>query len=267
MSMRTAPILAMSRPYPANPRRHGNPRVRTRHLVAIPTEEWTSVVVDITDAHGPESPPWRRSRLVVCESTGLLGSLPFDQGGCDARLLKGALEFDLADDAVLGVDLEGEPGVFLAPVAAEPPRHGVIVPVGVEAVRSQVLRPYPDGVFVGAQVKPGLAGQEVFPTGLPGVGAVAVGPDHLEEWERRLAVVADRGAEERLVPLALTESLHARGALQSGLTPEAAADLLYALLSPHVHQLLRRHRNWSSERYRTWLELSLTHQLLDQPHP
>ena len=35
---------------------------------------------------------------------------------------------------------------------------------------------------------------------LPGVGPVAVWPDHLEEWERRLAVVVDRGAEECFVP-------------------------------------------------------------------
>ncbi|MEV6010133.1 helix-turn-helix domain-containing protein [Streptomyces sp. NPDC051976] len=84
--------------------------------------------------------------------------------------------------------------------------------------------------------------------------------------DMRAAADAGSAATHR-VHLALTESLHARGALHPGLTPEAAADLLYALLSPHVHQLLRRHRSWSSERYRTWLELSLTHQLLDQPHP
>lgn len=76
--------------------------------------------------------------------------------------------------------------------------HGLIVRDAAAVVRSQVLRPYADGVFVRVQVQPRLVVQEVFPTGLPGEGSIAVGPDHLEDRERRLAVVVDRGSEERL---------------------------------------------------------------------
>lgn len=140
-------------------------------------------------------------RLVVRERSGLLSGLPFVQGSRGVRLLEGALEFNLAGYPAVGVDLEVEPGVFLGPVAAEPVPHGLIVrDSAVGVVRSQVLRPYADGVFVGVQVQPRLVVQEVFPTGLPREGSVAVGPDDLEDRERRLAVVADRGSEERLVP-------------------------------------------------------------------
>lgn len=60
----------------------------------------------------------------------------------------------------------------------------------------------------------------------------------------------------------LSRALHERGALRPGLDAGAAADILYALASPQVHQLLRRHRRWSSRRYRAWLEAALTEQLL-----
>ncbi|MEU3838431.1 helix-turn-helix domain-containing protein [Streptomyces sp. NPDC028635] len=83
--------------------------------------------------------------------------------------------------------------------------------------------------------------------------------------DMRAAAEAGAAATHR-VHLALAESLQARGALRPGLTATAAADLLYALLSPHLHQLLRRHRTWSSEQYCTWLEQSLTRDLLE-PRP
>ena len=74
---------------------------------------------------------------------------------------------------------------------------------------------------------------------------------------------ADAGAAATLsVHLALAESLHARGSLRPELDPAAAADILYALLSPHMHQLLRRHRDWSVDRYRTWLQETVTRELL-----
>ena len=34
------------------------------------------------------------------------------------------------------------------------------------------------------------------------------------------------------------------------------------LLAPHVHQLLRRHRGWSAERYRTWVQDAIIHELI-----
>jgi AcrR family transcriptional regulator len=78
-----------------------------------------------------------------------------------------------------------------------------------------------------------------------------------------MRAAADAGAHATLgVHLELTTQLHARGALRPGLDAAAAADILYALASPHLHQLLRRHRGWPAERYRAWLEAALTHELL-----
>lgn len=62
--------------------------------------------------------------------------------------------------------------------------------------------------------------------------------------------------------LTVTRELDSRGALRPGLTAQVAADIMYALTSPHTHQLLRRHRGWSSRRYGEWLEKTLLEQLL-----
>ncbi len=67
--------------------------------------------------------------------------------------------------------------------------------------------------------------------------------------------------------LALTERLAERGALRAGLDPVAAADIFFALGSPHMHQLLRRYRGWSRERYRDWLEEAVVRELLGAPRP
>jgi AcrR family transcriptional regulator len=78
-----------------------------------------------------------------------------------------------------------------------------------------------------------------------------------------MRAAADAGAAAtHSVHLALAESLHSGGALRPELDPTAAADILYTLLSPHVHQLLRRHRGWTAERYRTWLQDTITHELI-----
>ncbi|WP_446217448.1 helix-turn-helix domain-containing protein [Micromonospora sp. IBHARD004] len=78
-----------------------------------------------------------------------------------------------------------------------------------------------------------------------------------------MRAAADAGASAtHQVYLALTEELARRRALRAGLDATAAADILYALGSPHVHQLLRRHRGWSPERYRRWLEDVVAQQLL-----
>ena len=66
-------------------------------------------------------------RLAGGEGSGLPGSLPFGQRGRGDGPLQRSLEFDLAGDPAPGADLEGEPGVFLGPLAAQPARHGVIV--------------------------------------------------------------------------------------------------------------------------------------------
>lgn len=78
-----------------------------------------------------------------------------------------------------------------------------------------------------------------------------------------MRAAADAGAKAtHELWLAITRELNARAALTDGLTAMAAADIAYALASPHMHQLLRRHRRWSTLRYRDWLETTLIDQLL-----
>lgn len=60
----------------------------------------------------------------------------------------------------------------------------------------------------------------------------------------------------------LNRAWQRRGALRPGLDPATAADIMYAVASPHTHHLLRRHRHWSARRYRRWLEQTLGEQLL-----
>jgi AcrR family transcriptional regulator len=79
--------------------------------------------------------------------------------------------------------------------------------------------------------------------------------------DMRAAADAGAAATHR-VHLALTEHLHRRGALRAGLDPVTAADILYALGSPHMHQLLRRHRGWTVQQYQTWLDNAIVHELL-----
>jgi AcrR family transcriptional regulator len=78
-----------------------------------------------------------------------------------------------------------------------------------------------------------------------------------------MRAAADAGAQATYgVHLALTTALHEQGALRPGLDAATAADICYALCSPHMHQLLRRHRRWPAENYRAWLERVLTGELL-----
>jgi AcrR family transcriptional regulator len=78
-----------------------------------------------------------------------------------------------------------------------------------------------------------------------------------------MRAAADAGSQAtRQLWLTLTRSLHDQGALRPGLDPPTAADILYALASPHTHQLLRRHRGWSPQQYGAWLIDTVTQQLL-----
>jgi AcrR family transcriptional regulator len=78
-----------------------------------------------------------------------------------------------------------------------------------------------------------------------------------------MRAAADAGARAtHHVHLELTTRLHDAGALHAGLDATTAADVLYALASPHTHQLLRRHRGWTVERYQTWLLAAITRELL-----
>jgi AcrR family transcriptional regulator len=79
--------------------------------------------------------------------------------------------------------------------------------------------------------------------------------------DMRAAADAGAAATHRLY-LALTTALHQRGALRDGLDPTTAADTLFALISPHMHQLLCRHRGWPVEQYLAWIENAVTRELL-----
>ncbi|NGO15209.1 hypothetical protein G5C60_48420, partial [Streptomyces sp. HC44] len=78
-----------------------------------------------------------------------------------------------------------------------------------------------------------------------------------------MRAAADAGSQAtHEVYLALTTALHQQGALRPGLDANTAADIFYALGSPHMHQLLRRYRRWPAKSYRAWLERVLTSELL-----
>lgn len=79
--------------------------------------------------------------------------------------------------------------------------------------------------------------------------------------DMRAAADAGESATHKAT-LEFTAALHQRGQLRAGLDARTAADIQYALCSPHMHQLLRRYRDWSESRYRTWLKQTLTQQLL-----
>jgi AcrR family transcriptional regulator len=78
---------------------------------------------------------------------------------------------------------------------------------------------------------------------------------------RRLAQQGSRATAANLCTVA--EALHQYGRLRPDLSVPDAADILFALASPHVHALLRRERGWSVERYREWLHQTLARSLLD----
>jgi AcrR family transcriptional regulator len=78
-----------------------------------------------------------------------------------------------------------------------------------------------------------------------------------------MRAAADAGARAtRQLWRTLTQTLHDAGALRADLSAHTAADIVYALASPHTHQLLRRHCEWSAQQYRTWLTGAVTQQLL-----
>jgi AcrR family transcriptional regulator len=64
---------------------------------------------------------------------------------------------------------------------------------------------------------------------------------------------------------ALTRALAANGPLR--LSEEEAAETVWALTSPELHQLLVRLRGWSKRRYRDWLAASLAELLLPDTGP
>ncbi len=55
----------------------------------------------------------------------------------------------------------------------------------------------------------------------------------------------------------IARALSDRGALAEGVTVDAAADTIYALMAPEVHHVLTVERGWDHDRYERWLSDSL----------
>lgn len=60
----------------------------------------------------------------------------------------------------------------------------------------------------------------------------------------------------------IARSLAEAGSLTPGLSERDAADIIHALMSPEVYQLLVIDRGWTPRRYEHWLAQTLTDQLL-----
>ncbi|HEX2577559.1 MAG TPA: helix-turn-helix domain-containing protein [Aquihabitans sp.] len=76
-------------------------------------------------------------------------------------------------------------------------------------------------------------------------------------------LTGQRQQGQRSVARALARS----GALRPELGERDAADLVHALVSPEVYQLLVLDRRWKPERYQRWLTATLADQLLPRPAP
>jgi AcrR family transcriptional regulator len=80
---------------------------------------------------------------------------------------------------------------------------------------------------------------------------------------RRMAGEGARATADNVGELARALADH--GALRPGVDAEEATDVLFALGSPHVYDLLRHQRGWSAERYRAWLLDTIARALLPDP--
>jgi AcrR family transcriptional regulator len=86
--------------------------------------------------------------------------------------------------------------------------------------------------------------------------AAALEPELDELWR-----TGDRQRYE--VQLAAAQALTAKPGARPGVTPDHAADLLYATLGPEMYLLLVRNRGWSTEQFAEWARASLRHQLIE----
>jgi len=87
------------------------------------------------------------------------------------------------------------------------------------------------------------------------VSAAGTDPDAAAQLEE---LTSQRQEGQR----AIARSLARARALRPGLRERDAADLIHALLSPELYRLLVIDRSWSPDRYATWLEATVTTQLL-----
>ncbi|UBU08926.1 TetR/AcrR family transcriptional regulator [Nonomuraea gerenzanensis] len=83
-----------------------------------------------------------------------------------------------------------------------------------------------------------------------------------------LAGVWDTNVRQRLtVQRVFADALAGKTALRAGLTPETAADIALATLSPETYNLLVHGRGWSAEQWRDWALDALTGMLTTLPRP
>jgi AcrR family transcriptional regulator len=88
--------------------------------------------------------------------------------------------------------------------------------------------------------------------------AAPLDPDLAALWER---INTEYHANQR----AIVETLHTKGALQTGLDVERATDLLWTINHPNTWQLLVTQRDWTPEQYEQWAADTAITQLLKPP--
>jgi AcrR family transcriptional regulator len=76
------------------------------------------------------------------------------------------------------------------------------------------------------------------------------------------ALLAEQTRQRQEGQALIARSLARAGALRPKLRERDAADIIHALLSPEVYQLLVTERGWTLERYEQWLQGILIDQLL-----
>ena len=76
------------------------------------------------------------------------------------------------------------------------------------------------------------------------------------------ALLAEQTRQRQEGQALIARSLARGGALRPKLRERDAADIIHALLSPEVYQLLVTERGWTLERYEQWLRGILIDQLL-----
>jgi AcrR family transcriptional regulator len=86
-------------------------------------------------------------------------------------------------------------------------------------------------------------------------GSDPAAADLLDDYRRKRAHGQSR----------IARSLARARALRPGLRERDAADLIHALMSPELYQLLVIDRRWSPERYEQWLTRTLADQLTSPP--
>lgn len=73
---------------------------------------------------------------------------------------------------------------------------------------------------------------------------------------------AEHSVETAVNAMTIAEGLAGHDMLRHDVTVQYAADVLYTVVSPQVHDLLRRHCNWDTVAYRNWVKATIRSGLL-----